>query len=179
MDMASTDGETVPGWNVRYASAVTAAIPLLWSDGTSSGATETFTPSVRDFATNTAGATTGNNSGVFPDTVLKSNFFTSSATDCFLTNKAGPFDTSKTYRVVATGSRSPAPSPARVALFTLAGLASQTIAPQTVDVGLNTSLAAIFTGCKPSADGYFTLTSKVSSGQYVHFCGWTIQEETA
>jgi hypothetical protein len=179
MDMTATDGETVPGWNSRYASNSTASIPLLYSDGTASGLTETFTPSVRDFASNGAGATTGNNSGVFPDTVLRSNFFTGSAADLSLINTVAGLDPAKTYKVVATGSRSPAPSPTRIARFTITGLASQTIAPQTVNVALNTSLAAVFTGVKPSADGKITLTTRVDSGDYVHFCGWTIQAESA
>lgn len=180
MNMVSTDGETaVPGWNTRFFSQPNAVITMLASDGSATGWTETFTNSVRDGASNNAGASTGNNSGVFPDNVLRSNFFTGSAADLAFTNTVAGLDPTKTYKLVASGSRSPAPSPARIARFTVSGLSSQTIAPQTVNVALNTSLAATFTGIKPTADGKITLTTRVDSGDYVHYCGYTIQQETA
>ncbi|MCW3465412.1 fibronectin type III domain-containing protein [Chitinophaga nivalis] len=126
---------------------------LLDEYGTATGINLVQVDAIQGF--NSLGATTGNNSGVYPDAVMQTNYFEGSdnARKLRLTN----VPSGKKYNLVFFGSRSGATDNKNTD-YTAGG---QTV---TLNAASNTRNTAQINGLSPDADGNIEFTFKRSSG---------------
>ncbi|HTI89860.1 MAG TPA: fibronectin type III domain-containing protein [Puia sp.] len=104
---------------------------------------------------NTQGANTGNNSGVYPDAVLRTSYYTSTVQ----TVRIYGLDVKSKYNFTMTGSRAnPAAGVGVVTSYTIGGVA------QTLNAANNSTAVVSFNGITPAADSSVTLTVQKATG---------------
>lgn len=132
----------VAGWNNRKVSTNATATSVVTPAGANTGWTDYETvsgvPSASGGAANT-GATTGNNSGVYPDAVMTSYWFHQSDTPA--NHVFGGLDDAKAYDVTLFSSRA---TTGRFTAFTINGNT------QTLDASNNTTQTVTFAKVRPS-----------------------------
>ncbi|HTI89861.1 MAG TPA: LamG-like jellyroll fold domain-containing protein [Puia sp.] len=104
---------------------------------------------------NTGGVNTGNNSGVYPDAVLRTSYYTSTVQ----TVRIYGLDVKSKYNFTMTGSRAnPAAGVGVVTSYTIGGVA------QTLNAANNSTAVVSFNGIQPAADSSVTLTVQKATG---------------
>ncbi|NYD88756.1 sialate O-acetylesterase [Sphingomonas melonis] len=145
---------TPGGWNRWTYAAGTGLVSTAFNnpDGSATGWTGTTTVNGDGGATNT-GATTGNNTGVYPDAVLQSYYFNQNQASSTL--KIAGLDPTKVYDLELTGSRT---ATDRYTDFTVNGVTKQ------LDAGNNTTQVVTFAKVAPNLSGEITFSFKAGRG---------------
>lgn len=164
-----TNGVGAP-WNSfnTFPYAGRAISNLLADDGTASGMTITLVDALA--GSNTLGAVTGNNSGVYPDNVMQTAFF-ESAVDAKRIRITGLSSTKK-YNLIFFGSRADV-ADNRNTEYTVG---TQTV---TLNAASNTKNTVQLNGLSPDASGQIEFTIKRASGSsYAYINALVIQAYT-
>ena len=154
-DTGETGSPATPsGWNRWTYAAGTGLVstPFNTPAGASTGWTGSTVVNGDGGATNT-GATTGNNSGVYPDAVLQSYYFNQNQASSTL--KIAGLDPTKVYDLELTGSRT---ATDRYTDFTVNGVTKQ------LDAGNNTTQVVTFSKIAPNSSGEITFSFKNGKG---------------
>jgi hypothetical protein len=170
----STPG-TIPGWNLldqkTYSDVTGTTMALLNSNGGSTGLTGQI---INGNITggNGGGATTGNNSGVFPDAVMASSVYADkgnqvgAGSSSLIDAKIAGFAAGTTWKVESLTNRA--------VTSRLVNLGATGQAVQAVDAGNNTTKLAVFTGVVPASGVIDVTATQNGSENYAYLNGFRL-----